>query len=946
MPHNFKSPGQKGAEYTAPATYDPARPLPYIEVTNPQNSLPDLDYSWTWAHVQIITDRTLSTKEEVVAELDNLLGREPERIISRLMCPRRLDPGVLYHAFMVPAFESGRLAGLGGDGAGATLLQSAWTLNNNPVELPYYYKWEFRTGLRGDFEYLIRLLQPRVLDKRVGMRFMDCSKPGFGIPSVNVPAPAEDKPPDALGLEGALKTLDTVSTKWPGTTTDGVQEKFGDLLDLPADQIRTQPASPPLIVPPIYGCWHRAKNRVEKAGYEQNWLDTLNLDPRHRATANFGTRVVQDQQEKLMAAAWKQVGDVEEANELLRQAQLGRAALERMHNKHLKNLSLGRLIRLTTPVNSRILIETGTAAGGPEKVTVNHHITESPIPFAAVDPAFRRIQRPRGPVRRRQQPDSDPNRRDLLERLNDGEVAAAGPAPDPTPGLGDISDGLRPGWARGWLWKILKHLPKILLILVFLITLVLLILQQQGMGLPPGHPLVIAAQALLLLAAYLIKRFTAQGLLSENLREEKLTSGLVDSARPPDDFAGQTGVAPGEFKQIAGPVQDFLNYLPQAKAKPAPIDLAKVRDTVFVGLDPRKTVPMRIKNRLVLNLRELPRRKDELQSIMAAPEFDQPMYEPLRDLSQDLLLPGLEYIPQNTIGLLENNQKFIEAYMVGLNHEMARELLWREYPTDQRGSYFRQFWDVRDVVPEQSVIDELTGKAREQAGDAWATLTEEEKGERVEKLLKERLKDIDLIHTWRGNKLGRNSGRDELSAPAEEKLVLLIRGDLLKKYPNTVVYAARGEWQTIGDNKARRPIFDHTDENTETPIFKGTLPPDITFLGFNLTESVAKGSTKPEDNDPGWFFVIEERVSETRFGMDTTRSDGFESWDDLSWEHIDHLPVSGHLDNVGLNGPPDDNEGYDWGQHAASMAYITMQKPMRIALHADDMIPEHQTAAP
>ena len=36
--------------------------------------------------------------------------------------------------------------------------------------------------------------------------------------------------------------------------------------------------------------------------------------------------------------------------------------------------------------------------------------------------------------------------------------------------------------------------------------------------------------------------------------------------------------------------------------------------------------------------------------------------------------------------------------MVGLNHEFARKLLWREYPTDQRGSYFRQFWDVRSVI--------------------------------------------------------------------------------------------------------------------------------------------------------------------------------------------------------------------------------------------------------
>ena len=71
------------------------------------------------------------------------------------------------------------------------------------------------------------------------------------------------------------------------------------------------------------------------------------------------------------------------------------------------------------------------------------------------------------------------------------------------------------------------------------------------------------------------------------------------------------------------------------------------------------------------------------------------MYEPLRDLSDELFLPNLNLIEQNSITLLETNQKFIEAYMVGLNHEFARELLWREYPTDQRGSYFRQFWDVR-----------------------------------------------------------------------------------------------------------------------------------------------------------------------------------------------------------------------------------------------------------
>ena len=37
--------------------------------------------------------------------------------------------------------------------------------------------------------------------------------------------------------------------------------------------------------------------------------------------------------------------------------------------------------------------------------------------------------------------------------------------------------------------------------------------------------------------------------------------------------------------------------------------------------------------------------------------------------------------------------------MAGLNHEMARELLWRGYPTDQRGTVFRRFWDRAGAVP-------------------------------------------------------------------------------------------------------------------------------------------------------------------------------------------------------------------------------------------------------
>ena len=90
---------------------------------------------------------------------------------------------------------------------------------------------------------------------------------------------------------------------------------------------------------------------------------------------------------------------------------------------------------------------------------------------------------------------------------------------------------------------------------------------------------------------------------------------------------------------------------------------------------------------------------------MAYPVIDLPMFRPLADMSPDLFCPNVNLVPPNSITLLETNPRFIESYLVGLNHEMARELLWREYPTDQRGSVFRQFWDVQSVLSLPLVAD-------------------------------------------------------------------------------------------------------------------------------------------------------------------------------------------------------------------------------------------------
>ena len=122
---------------------------------------------------------------------------------------------------------------------------------------------------------------------------------------------------------------------------------------------------------------------------------------------------------------------------------------------------------------------------------------------------------------------------------------------------------------------------------------------------------------------------------------------------------------------------------------------------------------------------------DDFNEVMAYPKIDLPMYKPLATNSVERLLPNINLIAHNSITLIETNQRFIEAYMVGLNHEFARKLLWREYPTDQRGSYFRQFWAVDSYIDSEGLSHDA---------------------------LQEKLYDIPEIHRW---PLDSNLGRSQ-----------------------------------------------------------------------------------------------------------------------------------------------------------------------------------------
>ena len=74
---------------------------------------------------------------------------------------------------------------------------------------------------------------------------------------------------------------------------------------------------------------------------------------------------------------------------------------------------------------------------------------------------------------------------------------------------------------------------------------------------------------------------------------------------------------------------------------------------------------------------------------------------------------------------------------------------------------------------------------------------------------------------------GRPTDRSSTIAGGESNLVLLIRGELLRRYPNTVVLAI----------PATGPATPSSDETmVKRPIFSGFLEPDIAFFGFDLED--------------------------------------------------------------------------------------------------------------
>ena len=863
---------------------DPRRPLPWLSLApaTARDELPDLADAWAWAHVQI-TGTTAPPSEA-------LDGRMPETTLSRILCARRLRPREAYLACLVPTYRAGLQAGLGQTvSAGAEPAwppPGGWGSLSGPFELPVYDHWEFATGDTGDFEDLVRRLRPHAVGPDVGGLAVDISDAGPEFDDLALPSPS------LLPFEGALASPSRPQRQWPPGAQAPFAQRIEELIEVPPGVDTT------VLRPPIYGSFQAGLlGELPDAGGTRPWMRDLNLDPGWRSAAALGVSVVQQLQEQFMASAWDQAGELDRANTLLRQAQLARATAAATRAKHLDGLPPDTAVRLTEPVHSRVRLgPDGVPPDATHRRTLRGSVDDSVFPQAALSPPFRRALRPVGPLGRRLFGDPQQAATELSEALSTGELRVP---LRPARGGADFDEvgaprfrKLREELPAGAGWRKVAGT------------------EADGDGFYVGDDPYGSGPAGL----------AAVGTAAP----ARMASALIAPALPRDDWeVEERGRRADRLVRINDrfklATEFLLQHLPTTVGAPPPagppLDLAPVADALATpggALEPDRTVAGEV-------LALLPPAggdpdADPLRPRAVVPRFPQPMSTPLASVDGRMLLPGADGLAPDSVGVVVGNPRFIEAYMVGLNHELSRELLWRGLPTDLAATFADRFWDERGSV-----------------GGATPP-------------------QLPAIADWDGG-LGANA--TGVGGPG--MLVLIIRGRLLQRYPHTAVYAVRAVAALDGSG---RPLAGPGGAPVPTlgpeelhPQFRGTIAPDITYLGFDLSLGEARG----EGGGLGWFFVIQEQPTAPRFGLDEPGAGpptAPASWAELDWADVvpagtdpataRYAGIAGPLATPArtlpvLGGRPQPTA--TWAADSSQMAAITWQRPMRVAIHARTALP-------
>lgn len=838
-----------------------------------QKVLPLIGQSWAWAHVHVnennFTTSDLAETGNRNIKIARVLNSNPNLGVSRLMCPRKLKATTKYYAFVVPSFERGRLAGLGAKKneieAIGRFIPSWSEQTNSALELPIYYEWSFQTGTE-DFEALAKKIVPRDLGgTEVGKLWMDASNINYGD-SFDYNGNLEPDKPERLGMlpfEGALKLPGPPSL--PMTMRTGQQEKdfvksLSGLINLGVQyrhklksQLQWSVTIPgndqddPLLVPPIYGRWYTKPDGDAT-------VDPLKI-------ADWLEQLNLDPAFRVAAGLGSEVVK-EYQEEYVSRAWEQLADYRKNLNKELLRLRFAQEVTNATYKKHFTVAndQQGEAANKILALTQSiHGIIKSDEPDLSIAGKFMEYKTEAAfvqPAYRRITRTNGPVMKRVAVKTAYKNVVMSGTAQ--------------------------------FFVMAFFIN--------------PDPP---------------FQNFNCSEKLIQ-FNPAKFIFIFIERFRPfnalqiPNWFGNTPGSFQVEREKLPGIFKDISEKLLRKPVivRPAPTNLVMLSQKIQAKILPSSSFMKRYVVKIPEASPAVVSGSDTISPNSFNPFYKDPTYEQLSKLKPELFIPNLDQVKPESFVLLQANSAFIESFLVGMNHELAAEFLWRGYPADMNATFFRQFWDKSDSAP--SSLDKS---------------------------------DIQYIRKWQPNQsLGKNGPPGSFANP----LVFVIKAELIRKYPNLVVYAQKAK--LINNNQNRVP-----DMNAEplSPIFLASMLPDFLFAGFELTKDMVIGNTTVEADKGGWYFVIAERPGEMHFGLDQSRDPNkqYGTWNDLAWTDISQVAEYIDLEND-IPADPAAKGGLEWGKgqkpvtadpaagtgDAAQMAAILRQKPVQIFVHASLMV--------
>ena len=879
-----------------------------------------------WAHVQSISAG------------DGNLIKDPDGSISRIICPRKLESNTSYSAFLLPTFEVDKKDHL------------------------VFHAWKFQTNDQPDFEYLASLLEPQDIPYQVGRRQINCENIGFDI---KVPPLSHYLP-----MEGALTSV----AKEP-PVYHALQSAKSETLKMIAEQVnKTFNASDedPVVSPYSYGGKHvQYTQKIDPNSTDRPWIHQLNTDPGYRAIAGLGAKVIRENQDNYMERAWAQLESLNLVHQSVHNVERSIVISERLFQKHIVSLAKSddkkTFLRIVKPLSKKVMIDTKQGKITSESVIISNVSYRSELEMSSRRSLLNRSSKikdltgnvditvdPRNPRF------SETTRRPIY--LSDGDTGIEITAlPDQSQHcliIGNYNNRVGP----------IKYNEKYVYSLTEPLSTTINLMNPEHSRLswhiiPPANsryciekfeflsystaPIFVALIKPFTVTCKVVDKFTGNTIQQAVIVSFKLTYRKLPDGNDivSETIAGRAiisrtdtvriechSVYPsnrGKLQIASDGYRTMTVVVEKDQAGILVIEMepegSEREDSIIAQLAPLLNPTVSHKSRLKRMYQgtriegwydPLDTKPGALPVPIAYPTFDDPMYQKLRDLGSDYLIPNLDLMPNNCITLFKTNQSFVESFMAGLNVEMGRELRWREYPTDERGSYFRQFWDVKGLLDPSSSDEEVNG-----------------------------YKDIKPMNEWTQGNLGSQKPATPATEGIREPLVLGIRGGLLQAFPNSAIYAVKAK---IAPNPKSGVKVSWGDISRDLalgsstfvePIFSAKIDPDITFKGFPLSINEVIGTGT--EQDLGYFFIIKEIAGELRFGLDIGHNnehvEKLTNWNDLSWNHLSLTNGFIFVNEVNIN-TDDISVPKLWAENSASMAWILAQKPVMIAIHAQEML--------